>query len=290
MDTVTHGLFGFTLYKVINKKDLDKPVRRGLLFAALVGSEIPDIDVVAGLTEQGQIMQQMWHRGITHSLFLVPFWALLIYVIAYLLFKVKDIRILYTAGIAVFVHNTLDLFNAWGTGYLEPFSSVRLTIGTLSIIDFVFWAIFLIGLLIVWLRKNMDSTRVFRMVALAMFLHFSIQSSQGLWLEAQAKEQYDQTELVATFVPWHFQIVGKKGERVEITQQSLFTEPKVVKTFISKDQSDLTPLFAQNPRAEVLAQWSPFVVVIDDEKRLGIADPRFYRGGGFMLEEYIEKK
>lgn len=290
MDTLTHGLFGYTLYRVVNKENMPKKKKQALFFTALVGSQIPDIDVAANLTEVGRIMEQMWHRGLTHSIFLVPVWALIIYGLSYLIFKQKD-RFLFFVGLfAVFWHDTIDLFNAWGTGYFEPFSSVRISIGTIPIIDFVFWAIFLIGFLFHYYNKTIPSHVVYRAIAIGMLLHFAIQTTQGLIIEQQAKEHYAQTELTASFVPWTFQVVGKNNERIDIYQKTLFTEAKPIKTLYSKEDANLTPLFQKNPQAKVLYEWSPFVAIIDNKHKLGIIDPRFYRNGEFFLAEYIDKK
>jgi inner membrane protein len=264
-------------------------MQRGLLVTALIGSQIPDIDVVVKFTEIGQVMEQMWHRGLTHSVFLVPFWALLIFGLVVWLFKVKDRRIFYTALTAVFVHDTIDLFNAWGTGYLEPFSSTRITIGSIPIVDGVFWVVFITGLLITRYKKSLAAHVVFRWVAIVMLAHVGLQTAQGLWLEHQVKKEYEQAELAATFVPGQFQVIGKKGEKVDIYHGSIFTSLTKKISLVSKEKSDLTPLLKKNPRAHVLIKWSPFVVIVDDSKRLGIFDPRFYKNGQSFLSEYINK-
>lgn len=290
MDTITHGLFGYTLYKVVKREEMPKKKKQALLFTALVGSQIPDIDVVVEFTEAGRVMAQMWHRGLTHSIFLVPIWAFIIYGLSMLLFKRKDRQLYFVGLFAVFWHDTIDLFNAWGTGYFEPFSSARLSIGTIPIVDLVFWSIFLIGFLLSSLKKSIPAHIIYRFVAIGMLAHFSIQSLQGLIIEQQAKEHYEQTALTASFVPWHFQVVGKNGNKIEIFQQTLFSEPKSIKTLYSKEDTNLQPLFQKKPQAKVLYEWSPFVVIVNDEKRLGILDPRFLRNGEFFLAEYIEKK
>lgn len=290
MDTLTHGLFGFTLYGGVKKEEMPVNEKRALFFTTMVGSQIPDIDVLSGLTETGQIMQQMWHRGITHSIFFVPIWALLIYVLCIWLFKIRDRRFFYLGMLAVFIHSTIDLFNSWGTGYLEPFSSMRITFGTIPIIDFVFWTIFLVGFLITLLKKSFPKWKVYRWVAMAMLLHFSIQSLQGFWVESQAKDRYDQVELAATFVPGQFKIIGKQGDRVEISSASIWSAPKKQVVLTSSEETDITPLLKLNPRAQVLLEWAPFVVKVNDEERLGIFDPRFYQEGESFVSEYIEKK
>jgi inner membrane protein len=64
----------------------------------------------------------------------------------------------------------------------------------------------------------------------------------------------------------------------------------VTETLVSQEQADLEPLFARNPAARTLMEWSPFVVIVDDGQRLGVYDPRFYRNGESFLFEYLEKK
>ncbi len=289
MDTVTHTLFGLTLYGAANKMNMDKSHKRALLFTTVVGSQIPDIDVVVNLTETGRIMQQMWHRGLTHSFFLVPVWGIIIYLLSRVLFKVKDRRLFYWALLAVFIHNTSDLFNTWGTGYLEPFSSYRVTFGTISIVDFVFWFLMLAGFIVSRKKEPSHRFKVFRVVWILMVAHVAVQSLQGYVIYSEAKEKYDEVALAAGFVPTQFQVIGKKDSEVEIVKDSIFIEPEVEHRLVSSDEADLQPLFEENPRAKTLYDWSPFVVVVEEEEKLGIYDPRFYRNGESFLYEFIEK-
>jgi inner membrane protein len=290
LDTITHGLFGLTIYGVLVKKEMTPAEKRALLFTSVIASQAPDSDVVAGLTATGEMMKQMWHRGVTHSLFLVPVWGAVFYWLSALIFNVRRRLLFFTACLAAWVHITSDLSNAWGTGYLEPLSSKRFSLGTIPIVDFVYWSAFLAGLLLTWFKKSWDPRKIWRGVALVMAVHFLLQTGQGLWIEHQASKRYDRVELAATFIPWQFRVIGKKGNRVEISTASIWsgTHPEV--TLVSDEKADLSPLFAANPKARVLYEWAPFVVVVNDENRLGIYDPRFWRDGESFLAEYIEKR
>ncbi|MFC4769870.1 hypothetical protein [Effusibacillus consociatus] len=62
--------------------------------------------------------------------------------------------------------------------------------------------------------------------------------------------------------------------------------PRLVHSFESKEDADLERLFALNPEVKTLYQWSSFVVVVDNEAKLGIFDPCFYRNGESFLFEY----
>ncbi len=288
MDTITHTLYGIVLYRSINKQDVPPKLRHSFLFTSLVGSQIPDIDVISQFWDTtGQYL--MWHRGLTHSLFLVPIWALLLSLICFLLWRTKDRRIFYLGLLAVFIHDTSDIFNAWGTGYFEPLFNTRLTFGTIPIVDLTVWAIILGAFLFAKLRKQVAAHKVFKAAGCLIAAHFLIQSVQGYAIYHSVEDRYEQVALSASFAPWHYQVIGKRGDVVEISDATVWGDPKLVQTLPTATNANLDTLFSQNPAAKTLLQWSPFVVVVDDETRLGIYDPRFFRDGQSFLFEYIEK-
>lgn len=288
MDTVTHTLFGLALYGAINKEKMNAPMKKAMFVTSLAGSQIPDIDVISRMWDT-QGLYQMWHRGITHSVFLVPVWALVIAGLCHLLFKVWDKRIFYLGLLAVFIHITSDLFNPWGTGYLEPFSHIRITFGTVPIVDVAVLTIILLGYLVARSRKY-RTHKVYKTVWLLIAAHFFLQSVQGYIVYQSVADRYDKTTLSASFAPWHYEVIGKKGQTVEISGATAWSKPKLLYSLHSNDNADLQKLFAANPRAKTLYRWSPFVVVVDNETKLGIFDPRFYRNGESFLYEYMEKK
>lgn len=287
MDSITHTLFGMVIYKTVNKEEMDTKTKRALLFTSLVGSQIPDIDVVSKYFDS-QGLYQMWHRGITHSIFMVPIWATLIFLLSYLFWRVKDKRIIYVSVFSILLHITSDLFNAWGTGYFEPFSKVRLSFGSIPIVDFYIWLLILAGFIATKVKK-LTHFKVYRIVLILILVHFISQSLQGYMIYQNASEKYDQVALSAGFIPTQFQVIGKIGDEVEISDASIWSEPKLDYTLHSDEDADLNLLFKKNPKAKTLYAWSPFVVIVDDDKRLGIYDPRFYRNGQSFLSEYINK-
>ncbi|GAB7388072.1 metal-dependent hydrolase [Bacillaceae bacterium] len=289
MDTVTHTLFGLAIYGAVKKDGMTKPLKRALFFASVVGSQIPDSDVAVSLTETGRIMEQMWHRGITHSLFAVPIWACLLAFLARRFWKVRDRSIFYAALVAVAIHVLSDAMNTWGTGLLEPLSEMRVSLGILPIVDFVIWGIIFAGALLVRVWKKHPSSLIYRAVWLVIGLHVLLQGVQGWAVYQKASEAYDKVALRADFLPWHFYVIGKKDHVVEISQATAWRGLTRKETLYSAEGVDLEPLFRKNPKAEVLLRWSPFVVVVNGKDKLGIYDPRFYRNGSSFLFEYVEK-
>ncbi|WP_342665001.1 hypothetical protein [Shimazuella kribbensis] len=122
-----------------------------------------------------------------------------------------------------------------------------------------------------------------------IILHFAIQSIQGYVIYEQYKTTYQDIALSASFIPWHYTVVGKNNNTVDIISDSLLTEAGMVERLQSSSNADLSELFSKNPRAKTLYKWAPFVVIVNDEKKIGIYDPRFYRNGASFLSEYIDK-
>ena len=287
MDSITHTLFGLTLYGAVDKKNLDNKHRRAYLVTAVGASLIPDIDVLSRFWDT-EGMYQMWHRGITHSIFLTPLWALFFSILCLILFKVKDKKLFFLGWLAVIIHNTSDLFNAWGTGFLEPFSSIRITFGTIPIVDFVFWIIMGIAFFLSK-RKRLKSPFYFKAAWMFIVLHLMVQTIQGVFIYKQYDENFDQVALSANFIPWTYSVITKKDERVTIFSDGVFQKKKEQYVLYSSEDADLDMLFDKRPEAKTLYEWAPFVVLVDEDDRIGLYDPRFYHNGQSFLFEYIEK-
>jgi inner membrane protein len=88
------------------------------------------------------------HRGVTHSLVLLPAWALLYsWILAVVLREPGGWRALYgVVALALGAHIAGDLITSFGTIVLAPVSDWRAAIGTTFIIDLWFTGIILAGL------------------------------------------------------------------------------------------------------------------------------------------------
>ncbi|NHM29541.1 metal-dependent hydrolase [Neobacillus terrae] len=287
MDSITHTLFGLALYGSVDKRKMERKQKLAWLATSVGASHIPDIDVVSQLWDlHGQY--QMWHRGLTHSLFFTPVWAFLFYILAIWLFKTRDIKLFFFGWLAVLIHITSDLCNAWGTGYLEPFSHQRISFGTIPIVDLVFWVIILAAFLLT--RRNQTrASFYYRAGWVLIAVHVFIQSLQGYFLFSSYEKLHEQIALSADFVPTSFTVIAKDHTNVTIYKDGLFEKRKELYKLYSAENTHLDNLFSKKPEAKTLYQWSPFVVIVNTHHRLGIYDPRFYRNGQSFLYEYISK-
>ena len=150
MDTGTHVVMGIALGGLAT---LD-PVVAGshvtassVLIATIVGSQIPDIDTVLKLRNNAVYIRN--HRGITHSIPAVLLWPLVILAVVYPFFP--DVNLLHLwlwTFLAVFLHVFVDIFNAYGTQALRPFSSKWVALGIINTFDPFIFAIHVLGLFI----------------------------------------------------------------------------------------------------------------------------------------------
>ena len=157
MDTVTHIVLGAAIGEVLAGEKLGK---KALLIGA-IAANLPDIDFVASFWLDSA--RDVWfHRGITHSLLFVVVISLLLAWVAGRLggsgqasrlagpghpsrvdgsdrasrsvpMTFKQWWLFF--GVQLLVHIFIDAFNAYGTGWFEPFNSYRVTFNVLFVAD-----------------------------------------------------------------------------------------------------------------------------------------------------------
>lgn len=145
MDDLTHAFTGALLAKAVfsGEEKEEKIVVRALWVSALA----PDIDFI--LRAFGFETYILYHRGFTHSLFGLPFLALLLGWIFYHLGPLKRLRYLtFLCACGIASHIFLDLITSYGTMVLSPLSDRRFSWDLVFIIDPVFTSIVAFPLLL----------------------------------------------------------------------------------------------------------------------------------------------
>lgn len=150
MDTGTHVVMGIALGGLATLDPAvisSHPTASSVLIGTIVGSQIPDIDTVLKLRNNAVYIRN--HRGITHSIPAVILWPLVILAIVYPIFPTANVLHLWMwTFLAVFLHVFVDIFNAYGTQALRPFSSKWVALGVINTFDPFIFAVHVVGLLI----------------------------------------------------------------------------------------------------------------------------------------------
>lgn len=146
MDTLTHALSGVLLARATAPKDAPAGSLKRRIAAGFLACAAPDLDIVVLLF--GPIAYMENHRGVTHSLILVPLWGLLYsWILAKVLREPGGWRALFAiTAMSLALHVAGDVITTYGTMILAPFSSWRAQIGTTFIIDPWFSGIIVAGL------------------------------------------------------------------------------------------------------------------------------------------------
>ncbi|MDZ5474559.1 metal-dependent hydrolase [Bacillus sp. 31A1R] len=150
MDTGTHVVMGLALggLATLDPVVASSPATvTSVMIATLVGSQAPDIDTVLKLRNNAVYIRN--HRGITHSIPAVLLWPLGIVAVIYPFFPDANLLHLWIwTFVAVFLHVFVDIFNAYGTQALRPFSSKWVALGIINTFDPYIFGIHVVGIVI----------------------------------------------------------------------------------------------------------------------------------------------
>ena len=150
MDTGTHIVMGLALggLATLDPVVAENPATAtAVLISVIVGSQAPDIDTVLKLKNNAIYIRN--HRGITHSIPAVILWPLAISALIYAFIPEANLLHLWLwTFLAVFLHVFVDIFNAYGTQALRPFSHKWVALGIINTFDPIIFGLHLIGLML----------------------------------------------------------------------------------------------------------------------------------------------
>lgn len=149
MDTLTHALAGALVARATaprRRRPDALPVGRRVLVGFLAAAA-PDLDFVTGYLSPLAYLYH--HRGITHSVLLLPLWAVLLSAVFAAIWRFRPGWRAYApvTACALASHIVLDLITSFGTMIFAPLSDARYALSATFIIDLWFTGIILAGLL-----------------------------------------------------------------------------------------------------------------------------------------------
>jgi len=172
VDTLTHALSGALVGRLLAPSvTLPAPGRPQvrtwqMVTAGFLAAAFPDMDFVLGYISELTYLRG--HRGLTHSILLLPLWGLLLAWLFSRLLRLPrssgparpDWKAFYAVSCtALAIHIAGDLITQFGTMILAPLSDRRFGIGTTFIIDLVFTGLLLAGLVAsaCWRRSKLPA-------------------------------------------------------------------------------------------------------------------------------------
>lgn len=186
MDTLTHALSAMLVARAsrpatLRQGQLSLPARS---WAGFFAGAFPDSDFIAMLF--GTTTYLHYHRGITHSLILMPLWAgLLAWLFSLLSRRRYSWRAFYEVCLlGILVHIFGDVITNYGTMVFAPFSRYKLALSTTFIIDWYFSGIIVLGLLFSYTSKHYK--KQFALAGFCLLLGYVLAQS---WWRHMAKQE-----------------------------------------------------------------------------------------------------
>ena len=150
MDSITHTITGAVIARAVQ----DEKVGKWGTIAGVAMGIFPDTDFVLGLFSRQSHLE--YHRAFTHSLILLPFYALFFSWIFVKLSRRRELWSFYKICFLVLAsHILLDLFTSYGTMILSPLSNQRFAWDLTFIVDLIFSGIVVIPWLgsLLWKKR-----------------------------------------------------------------------------------------------------------------------------------------
>jgi inner membrane protein len=271
VDSVTHILTGAAIsYGWFRKPDA---TARGVVATGIAAALFPDIDVI--LLRWGYEPYLLYHRGITHSLPLLPVWAALLGGLAWLLTGRQRFGfwwLLCAANIAA--HVLLDVVTSYGTMIWAPLSDQRVGWGWVFILDPFVWALLSLA---IWSAIRLRQPRWTRIWLGIFWLYLAgCGVSHGIALHRARSASPDADRIAAyprALNPFAWTILSQTGRTV--TWQSANRS----ESFTSYSDDRLTPQAEKTRAVEIFRWFAEFPVVerVDqgDTVKLRYRDLRF---------------
>jgi len=142
MDNITHSLPGALTARFIESRPTQpeekNTLRRTFFWLFVLAANLPDIDILVGLTGD-PVLSIRYHRGITHSMLFAPVLALVPALLFRFFTRIDNIRLLWVISLlGIFLHIFFDLVTGFGTRVLLPLSETRYALDWFFIIDPLF--------------------------------------------------------------------------------------------------------------------------------------------------------
>ncbi len=182
MDLFTQGLLGAGMAQSGARHE-ETRVAAGIGFFAGI---IADADILIQ-SENDPLLNIEFHRHFSHSIFFVPFGALIAaaFVWPFLRKRLPFARIYLFAFLGYCLSGVLDAFTSYGTHLLWPLNDSRLAFNIISVIDPVFTLILLVAVVCAFRKYSRTAARAGLLLA-GVYLSFG-------WMQLQRAERIAET-------------------------------------------------------------------------------------------------
>ena len=220
MDTLTHGLIGAVAARSCCKSDRQKPY---WLIAALAAA-FPDLDYLLFWIDPYQFITE-WHRGLSHSLLMLPVWACLLSTVFFLMMKRREpFAVLFAyCSLGLLTHIAFDLITIYGVQLFAPLNNQRFALYMAFDMDPWLGLLAFFGLVLGFVNRNYAPYGV---LVIILYLAFLLYCQQTAWamVESRVRNSNSPAKFYAVpqpLLPYHWQLVINRQDHYEIAYLSL---------------------------------------------------------------------
>lgn len=304
MDSITHIVLGAAVGEILAGRKIGK---KALLIGAAAQS-LPDIDFVAGLW-MSPAQYFLAHRGLTHSF---SFIVVMSFFLSSVVNNIGSFKIGFRFWVVFFfiqllIHILLDSLNAYGTGWFEPFSHLRISYDVLFVVDPFFslgLGVGCIALLI--LRRQSRARMKWSVVGIALGLCYIIYAMiNKSIINSAVTKSFDQQQMspkkvLVTPTPlncWLWYVVVEADKGYYIGYRSVFdTTPSIPYHYFLKNDSLIDQIAEEQDTKALVHLARGFYTIEQDSGTLVFNNLRFGQVNGwanpqekFVFRYYLEK-
>lgn len=236
MDNLTHALSGALIARATAPRAVPGetiPLARRVALGAVAAS-LPDLDFVLNWVSPLTYLEN--HRGVTHSLLLLPLWSLLGAWLCSLAWRRGPGWRAYFGVFAwgIGIHIVGDWITAFGTLLLAPLSDRRFALSTTFIIDLWLLACLVAGALVALLWRSSRIPAIAALAVAAGYVAFqAVQQQEAIALGRAHALREGLAGATVTAVPrpgspYNWMVVVDAGERVDYAQLRLVDTPPLL--------------------------------------------------------------
>lgn len=214
MDTFSHIVIGLGIGALAHVDPMisgHHSLSQAVILGTVIGSNAPDFDFIYRLKGKSSYIRN--HRGFSHSLPALPFWAIIVSSCIYPFFP--DASLLYLffwTFLAVIIHVLLDLFNVHGTQIFLPFSQKWFAFDAIPLIDPYILMLHFLGFSLLPFFQVGDT---FLAIYLVMFIYLSIRMISAFVTKNYLKRYFQNTIRIklipqTAFFKWNIIIETKE--------------------------------------------------------------------------------
>lgn len=264
-----------------------------MLLGALAQS-IPDIDFISSFWSDTP-SYLLAHRGFTHSI-LFGFIATVAFALLAEHYHRQHLvgyyKWIFFFGLQMTVHLFIDVFNAYGTGLLEPFSHARFSLNTVFVADplFSIWpAISFVALLVIKARAH---ARIFwhrfGLICSLVYLLYCVFNKNTIYNDtskALAEQHISHTDFFTTPTPfnnWLWYVVAKSDSGFNVGYRSVFDSKTGIDFHYFPQNKFLLTSVSDREEVQHLIRFSKQYFMVEKRKdTLVFNDLRFGQSGGW---------